>query len=410
MDLYSLSRKDEVHKDFITDSYNSFICKDTRNVLSFTLQDNCIIKNVNSSMFRVFSPLITSILQDIPEAGGDIILPDFDEESFRDLIEVLSFGYTRALDDMSLNNLKSLAQCLSISMDNLSSDVRTSKCSKTFNDVPQFDYNKEPNNNNGDSIIEAVDDLKSKLDTLEVEMDGKFESVRTDLEWLKQDKFLMEDSRMRITDEIESSESQSLALDEANEKIRKLVSQTQSLEKVNKQLKQIGKVMKTRYLNEEAKVRNFEIERKKMVDEKSQLDNASPKLKEQLDQIKNLELQLKIRNDEIANQTTKIIDLEKQISSLKHTMQSNSDLRRNKLSKENPGQAIYEEETKVLKDELASYKMEVKKMKKKLANSKTNSVNRGRGGFQGRRGGGSQRGDYFDGYQQQPGEYYNYFY
>ena len=101
MDLYSLCRKDEVHKDFITEAYNSFICNDTRNVLSFTLQDNCIFKNVNSSMFRVFSPLITSILQDIPEAGGDIILPDFDEESFRDLIEVLSFGYTRALDDMS---------------------------------------------------------------------------------------------------------------------------------------------------------------------------------------------------------------------------------------------------------------------------------------------------------------------
>jgi len=52
----------------------------------------------------------------------------------------------------------------------------------------------------------------------------------------------MEDSRMRITDEIESSEFQSL--DEANEKIRKLVSQTQILEKVNKQLKQIGKVIK----------------------------------------------------------------------------------------------------------------------------------------------------------------------
>jgi len=32
-------------------------------------------------------------------------------------------------------------------------------------------------------------------------------------------------------------------------------------------------------------------------------------------------------------------------------------LRRNKLSKEHPGQAIYEEETKVLKDELVSYKM-----------------------------------------------------
>ena len=400
MDLYSLCRKDEVHKDFITEAYNSFICNDTRNVLSFTLQDNCILKNVNSSMFRVFSPLITSILQDIPEAGGDIILPDFDEETFRDLIKVLSFGYTRSLNNLPLNNLKSLAQCLSIPMDNLSSDVRTSNGSNRFHDVPKFYDIEEPNNNNGDRIIEVVDDLKSKLDTLKVEMDGKFESVRTDLESLKQDKFWMEDSRMKITDEVELPESQSL--DEANEKIQKLVAQTQSLEKVNKQLKQIGKVMKTRYLNEEAKVRNLEIEKKKL-DEKSQLENASPKLKEQLDQIKNLELQLKIRNDEIANQTTKIIDLEKQICSLK---QSNSDLRRNKLSKENP---IYEEETKVLKDELASYKMEVKKMKKKLANSKTNSVNRGRGGFQGRRGGGSQRGDYFDGYQQ-PAEYYNYFY
>jgi len=46
-------------------------------------------------------------------------------------------------------------------------------------------------------------------------------------------------------------------------------------------------------LNEEAKVRNLEIEKKKLVDEKSQLENASPKLKEQLNEIKNLELQLK---------------------------------------------------------------------------------------------------------------------
>ena len=143
MDLYSLCRKDEVHKDLITEAYNSFICNDTRNVLSFTLQDNCIFKNVNSSMFRVFSPLISSILQDIPEARGDIILPDFDEETFRDLIEILSFGYTRSLDNLPLNNLKSLAKCLSISMDNLSLDVRTSKCSKTFNDVPKFDDIKE---------------------------------------------------------------------------------------------------------------------------------------------------------------------------------------------------------------------------------------------------------------------------
>ena len=107
------------HTTFVADAYHSFLGNDAENVMTFTLEDNCIVKNVNSSMFRVFSPLISSILREFPDSSQDFILPDFKEDCFRHLIEVLTFGHTKVSGSSSGKDLKCLAQCLDIQMDTL---------------------------------------------------------------------------------------------------------------------------------------------------------------------------------------------------------------------------------------------------------------------------------------------------
>ena len=155
MDSISFSKKAKLHEKFIAEAYHSYLCDEAKNLMTFILQDNCIIKNVNSSMFRVFSPLINSILQDFPDSSVnlDIFLPDFSEESFRHLIEVLTFGYSKVGRGANENEIKGLAECLNIPMDSLFS---IGEISQICNTLPNICDAKNELNNKEENIKASV--------------------------------------------------------------------------------------------------------------------------------------------------------------------------------------------------------------------------------------------------------------
>ena len=247
MDTISLSRKE--HKTFVADAYHSFLGNDAKNVMTFTLEDNCIVKNVNSSMFRVFSPLISSILREFPDSSPDFILPDFKEDCFRHLIEVLTFGHTKVSENSSGKDLKCLAQCLDIQMDSLCSNVKISQISQTFLDseIPNIhDARNEPNNNGQNMAVLGQKSLEFKNTFLQETVN----SLSTIVEDLQQEK------------------------DKYQVDIEKLKSE-------NIQLKRIGKTLRSQFQAEEAKVKQIGEERIKLLHEMDKLKSALQQEKDQ---------------------------------------------------------------------------------------------------------------------------------
>ena len=110
------------HKDLIRKAYESLLNDYNHNPLHVVLKDNKKV-SVNGSLIRVFSPFISSILSDNTKNVPEIMFPDFSEECFTCLIEILTDGTTtpKTLKNTGhdLSSIKCLAQCLGIEMNNL---------------------------------------------------------------------------------------------------------------------------------------------------------------------------------------------------------------------------------------------------------------------------------------------------
>jgi len=206
MDSFIFSKDETKHKEIISQSYNGYLKSDDMKLLNFFLEDNIMIVAVNSCIFRVFSPLLNSILSDTTSDVQDVILPDFSVESCALLIEILRTGKTSFNENSKLDELKSLALTLRIDMENLRLDasdsdlrVKISPVSQMFveSNVPNLhkdleelkaDIDADVRNNNDttkdkeiqrsadkisrkkyNQIKEEIEELKSKVSTLKKE-------------------------------------------------------------------------------------------------------------------------------------------------------------------------------------------------------------------------------------------------
>ena len=164
--LAFLEKDKSTHGDLILRAYKSFVSDEYENVIYVIMGDNKKV-SVNGSLFRVFSPLISSILSDNnPKEVPEIILPDFSEEEFTWLIEILTQGSTRLKNIGSLDvlDIKCLAQCLGIVMNNLeftqdetrTSSLRIRIMSEQFVDaeVPNDLVKNEKDNHDDDDVYE----------------------------------------------------------------------------------------------------------------------------------------------------------------------------------------------------------------------------------------------------------------
>merc|ERR1719188_1618663 len=199
-------------------------------------------------MFRVFSPLISSILREFPDSSPDFILPDFKEDCFRHLIEVLTFGHTKVSENSSGKDLKCLAQCLGIQMDSLYSNVKISQISQTFLDseIPNIhDARNEPNNNEQNVAVLGQKSLEFKNTFLQETVN----SLSTIVEDLQQEK-------------------------------SKYQMDVKKLKNDNNFLKQIGRTMRSKFEAEEAKAKQMDGERIKLFHEMDKLKSANEKYKQ----------------------------------------------------------------------------------------------------------------------------------
>ena len=177
----------------ICDMYSFYFCNDVRNPVTVILRDNLIIRNVNSSILRIFSPFLNSILGDIPPCdlgtNPEIILPDVDEDCFNYLMEMLVGGSTNITSltksgKFTVNEILSLAKCLGVTFKSLKiidrnegdeteneTTVRISKISQNFLDsmVPNL---LEIHNNN----TTATETEDSSISRIDLSSDGIIDS------------------------------------------------------------------------------------------------------------------------------------------------------------------------------------------------------------------------------------------
>ena len=111
-----LQKDEEIHRNLIQNVYNSLISGNDDNLIHVTLK-NDVKMSVNAAIFKLFSPLINSIISEKTYATPEIILPDFSVVPFRYLIDILTNG--SALLSRSKKQCKILhkgIQCLAASL------------------------------------------------------------------------------------------------------------------------------------------------------------------------------------------------------------------------------------------------------------------------------------------------------
>ena len=141
-----------LHEDTVKEAFNS-VFSDHDEVMTVNLKSNVSIHNVNTRLFRVFSPLLDSLLSATYQNNPQVILlPDFDEDCFHHLIQILSYGSSKitSKDVPKLLEIQSLANCLRIDMKNLQttsviedssqngSNLVFSSCSQKLLEVPNI--------------------------------------------------------------------------------------------------------------------------------------------------------------------------------------------------------------------------------------------------------------------------------
>ena len=87
MELISFSRDETVHGNVISEAFKTYLAtdfKDQQNKFTFIFGDQRTMEFVG--IFKVFSPLLNSILMDCPSSESkSIVLPDFSLSSFQHL-------------------------------------------------------------------------------------------------------------------------------------------------------------------------------------------------------------------------------------------------------------------------------------------------------------------------------------
>ena len=140
MEFLSFSR-DETHGNFISEAFKTYRAfttgfQDQQNKFILIFGDQRIMEFVG--IFKVFSPLLNSILRDFsPSETKSIILQDFSLRSFQHLCHLLATGVTKVQDQADVAGVKSLAQCFNNNMEKMSliPGVKVSKISHAYSDV-----------------------------------------------------------------------------------------------------------------------------------------------------------------------------------------------------------------------------------------------------------------------------------
>ena len=119
MEFLSFFRDEIVHRNFISEAFKAYLAADSedqQNKFTFIFGDQRTVEFVG--IFKVFSPLLNSILTDCPSSESkSIILPDFSLGSFQHLCHLLATGVTKVQDQADVEGVKSLAQCFNINME-----------------------------------------------------------------------------------------------------------------------------------------------------------------------------------------------------------------------------------------------------------------------------------------------------
>ena len=128
MPSFAFLQKDEsIHRNLIQKAYESLLLSENEDNLIYVILKNNKKVSVNRSIFKLFSPFISSIIGDSSSDSNHIlILPDYSRKYFNCLIEILTEG-TASLNTLknienAVEKIKSLAECLGIEMTNLVSN------------------------------------------------------------------------------------------------------------------------------------------------------------------------------------------------------------------------------------------------------------------------------------------------
>ena len=154
--IFCILQKDEsIHRNLIQKAYKSLLSDNEDNLVHVILRNNKKV-SVNRSIFKLFSPFISSIIGDSSSDNSPvIILPDCSRKCFTSLIEILTEGTTAAKifknPNDEVKDIKCLAQCLGIDLSNLMLEqnlkiqpkVKESLRIKTFSHI--FNYAEVPN-------------------------------------------------------------------------------------------------------------------------------------------------------------------------------------------------------------------------------------------------------------------------
>ena len=102
MPSYVFLEKDEnIHNELIQKIYNSWLSDDNDDdLIRVILKDNQEVK-VHLSIFKLFSSSYSSLLSTYSCGKSAILLPDFDEECLNCLIDILTEGTTKAINQKS---------------------------------------------------------------------------------------------------------------------------------------------------------------------------------------------------------------------------------------------------------------------------------------------------------------------
>ena len=195
MESFIFSKNERKHEEIINESYAGYLNSDDNRSVDLHLSDNSTIVAVNSCIFRIFSPLLNTLLSETSTDVQDIILPDFSVDICTLMMEILTTGKTSIKDRRKVQELKSLANVMNIDMSNLvlsSSDpasgsrVKISSISQKFleanvsnmqydfedgevvdfNEDDQDDSHGDDVRNNNQNRIDLVDSLDKLQHTL----------------------------------------------------------------------------------------------------------------------------------------------------------------------------------------------------------------------------------------------------
>merc|ERR1719420_1110390 len=121
MEILSFSRDETVHGNVISEAFKTYLAtdfEDQQNKFTFIFGDQRTMEFVG--IFKVFSPLLNSILTDLPTSESkSIILPDFSLSSFQHLCHLLATGVTKVQNQADVTGVMSLAQCFSINLEKM---------------------------------------------------------------------------------------------------------------------------------------------------------------------------------------------------------------------------------------------------------------------------------------------------